>query len=102
MASLKGTSQMDIIIIDDEPVSLAMLERLASRLPNCHVQGFTRAAAALAWCKVNDPDVVIVDYMMPELDGLEFTRRLRAQPRTKHTPILMVTVKEDQNLRSTA
>jgi DNA-binding response OmpR family regulator len=93
---------MDIIIIDDEPVSLAMLKQLVGKLPDCHAEGFTRASAALAWCRVNDPDLIIVDYMMPELDGIEFTRRLRSLPRTTHTPVLMVTVKGDRELRNSA
>jgi DNA-binding response OmpR family regulator len=99
---LKGTPQMDIIIIDDEPVSLAMLKKLVGKLSDCRVEGFTRASAALAWCKVNNPDLVIVDYMMPELDGIEFTRRLRSLPGTTQTPVLMVTVKGDNEVRNSA
>ena len=100
----RGTEgiNMDIIIVDDEPVNLTMLKQLVGKLPDCHVQGFTRPTAALAWCKVNDPDLIIVDYMMPELDGIEFTKRLRAMPRTAMTPILMVTVKADREMRNSA
>ena len=91
---------MEIIIVDDEPVSLAVLKQLVTKLPDCEAQGFTQATAALAWCKANDPDLVIVDYVMPELNGIEFARRLRALPGRADTPLLMVTVRADREVRN--
>jgi DNA-binding response OmpR family regulator len=93
---------MEIIIVDDEPVSLTVLKQLISKLPHCHARGFTQASAALAWCQPNDPDVVIVDYMMPELNGIEFTRRLCALDGRADTPLLMISASEDATLRTNA
>ncbi|MGZ5091307.1 MAG: response regulator [Burkholderiales bacterium] len=93
---------MDIVIIDDEPVSLAVLKQLVGKLPDCDAQGFTLAPAALAWCKANDPDLVIVDYEMPNWNGVEFTQRLRALPGRGETPVLMVTVRADREVRNSA
>jgi CheY-like chemotaxis protein/HPt (histidine-containing phosphotransfer) domain-containing protein len=93
---------MEIIIVDDEPVSLTVLKQLISKLPHCHARGFTQASAALAWCQPNDPDVVIVDYMMPELNGIEFSRRLCALQGRADTPLLMVSASEDPSLRRSA
>ncbi|MGZ5095888.1 MAG: response regulator [Burkholderiales bacterium] len=93
---------MEIIIVDDEPVSLTVLKQLISKLPHCHARGFTQASAALAWCQPNDPDVVIVDYMMPELNGIEFTRRLCALQGRADTPLLMISATEDATLRRNA
>jgi CheY-like chemotaxis protein len=93
---------MEIVIVDDEPVSLAVLKQLVGKLPDCKARAFAHASAALAWCDSNDPDVVIVDYMMPELNGIEFTRRLRAVDGRSDTPLLMVTANAEGNVRERA
>ena len=93
---------MDIIIIDDELVCLTVLRQLVEKLPDCRAEGFTDAQVALDWCSVNDPDLIIVDYMMPSLNGIDFTRRLRLLPGREATPVLMVTASGDQEVRNTA
>src|SRR4051812_2690834 len=93
---------MEIIIVDDEPVSLTLLKQLVAKLPHCQAVGFTDPSAALAWCEPNDPDVVIVDYMMPNVDGIEFARRLCALDNRSDTPLLMVSATADQTVRNNA
>jgi CheY-like chemotaxis protein len=93
---------MDIIIVDDEPVSLTIAKQVVTKLPECNTRAFTEAASALSWCEANEPDLVIVDYMMPEMNGVEFTRRLRALPDRKHTPVVMVTVRGEREVLTSA
>jgi DNA-binding response OmpR family regulator len=93
---------MEIIIVDDELVSLTVLKQLVAKLPDCHVRAFTDPSAALAWCKPNVPDVVIVDYMMPDLNGIEFTRRLCALEGRAQTPLMMVSASADRTIRHSA
>ena len=93
---------MEIIIVDDELVSLTVLKQLVAKLPDCNVRGFTQPSAALAWCQPNDPDVVIVDYMMPDLNGIEFTRRLCALEGRADIPLLMVSASADRRVRLSA
>jgi CheY-like chemotaxis protein/HPt (histidine-containing phosphotransfer) domain-containing protein len=92
---------MEVVIIDDEPVSLTVMKQLVGKLPDCRARVFSSAAAALAWCEPNDPDVIIVDYMMPQLDGIEFTRRLRRAGKS-HTPLLMVSANSEREVRERA
>lgn len=89
---------MNIVIIDDEPVSLAVMKQLVAKLPNCQPHDFTNASAALIWSMSNAPDLVIVDYMMPTIDGIEFTRRLRALPGRRKTPVVMVSAVVDRQV----
>jgi CheY-like chemotaxis protein len=86
---------MDILVIDDEPVSLTLTKQLIRKLPDCDAHAFTDPSAALIWCSHNVPDLVIVDYAMPSLDGIEFARRLRALPHGADIPIIMVSAAAD-------
>jgi|SoiMethySBSTD1v2_1073268.scaffolds.fasta_scaffold384333_2 CheY-like chemotaxis protein len=89
---------MDIVIVDDEPVSLAVVKQLIARLPECQTHAFSEPSSALSWCEVNEPDLLIVDYVMPEIDGIEFVRRLRHIPGREHTPVVIVTVKGERDV----
>jgi putative two-component system response regulator len=93
---------MDIVIIDDSAIMIALLKKLVSGLTDCTAHTFTTGAQALAWCSGNDPDLIIVDYLMPEMDGIEFARRFRELAGKGDTPLLMVTAAEDRALRHRA
>lgn len=92
---------MNIVIVDDERVSLALLKSHVENLGATPIP-FTRPAEALDWCTLNEPDVVIIDYMMAEIDGLELAQRLRAMPGKGEIPLLMVTSTRDRVLRHRA
>ncbi len=87
-----------ILIIDDQSTSRQVLEELVSSLGKDIVtQSFADPLAALAWARTNPPDLVLTDYKMPRMDGVEFTRRLR----TLHpdVPLVMVTCMDDREIR---
>jgi CheY-like chemotaxis protein len=77
---------MRIAIVDDNPVNLKLMESLVKRAGEFSLHLFQDSAAGLAWCLENLPDLVIVDYMMPPPDGLEFIRRFRALPAHATSP----------------
>ena len=60
---------------------------------------FAQARDALTWAKDNNPDLVIVDYLMPDMDGLEFIRVLRELPERDAVPIVMITANDQKQLR---
>ena len=66
------------------------------------VQGFMRPVDAVIWAARHVADLVLVDYMMPDMDGIEFVQRLRALPGYEHVPIVMVTVHDDRKVRYAA
>ena len=88
---------MQILIIDDEQASITLMQLLLRKLPDCESIAFMDSVAALAWCMANEPDLVVVDYTMPQMDGLEFTERFRE--RYSDIPVLMVTAEYKSDLR---
>lgn len=91
---------MKVVIIDDVQINVSLLQHLVRKLPGCEPIGFTDPAAALAWCLTNDPDLVIVDYMMPQLNGIELVQAFRG--RYPDSPVLMVTANHEAEVRHQA
>ncbi|MBI5187221.1 MAG: response regulator [Nitrospinae bacterium] len=84
-----------IIVVDDEP---DILDIISTNLKNA---GYETAAAsggapALKLIEKEKPDLVLLDLMMPEPDGLEVCKILKANEKTAHIPIIMVTAREEE------
>jgi putative two-component system response regulator len=90
---------MNVVIVDDTQINVTLMEALIKRIEGCKPVCFTESAKGLQWCIDNEPDLVIVDYMMPAPDGIEFIRRLREVPTRKELPILMVTADHEKEVR---
>lgn len=91
-----------IAIIDDSEINLTLFKALVVKLGDCEPQLFQEPTKGLEWCSRNSPELVIVDFMMPEMDGLEFIKRLRAVPGLEELPILMITANDDMGVRYAA
>jgi response regulator RpfG family c-di-GMP phosphodiesterase len=93
---------MQVVIVDDSPVNLKLMESLVNRVGSLVPRTFQDPAAGLDWCLKNIPDLVIVDYMMPPPDGLEFIRRFRESPLNADIPVLMITADHEKETRYAA
>jgi len=92
-----------VLVVDDQSTSRAILEQVVRTLDErLTVEGFARPIDAVLWATRHVADLVLVDYMMPEMDGIDFARRLRALPGYEHVPIVMVTVQDDKKVRYAA
>jgi two-component system response regulator MprA len=80
-----------ILVVDDEPALVTARER-ALRLDGHDVDVATDGQVALDRLSVTTPDLVLLDVMMPRIDGLEVCRRLRAS--WDRTPVLMLTARD--------
>ena len=92
---------MKVVIVDDTHINLVLMSRLMEKLDDVTTVTFQSARDALAWCCEHPYDLLILDYMMPELNGLEFIRELDAQGRER-PPVLMVTASQDVEIRHRA
>jgi putative two-component system response regulator len=88
-----------VLIIDDTEINLILFAALVKKLDNCVPLTFAHARQALAWTQEHVPDLVIVDYMMPDLDGLEFIRLMREIPGRDGVPVIMITANDQKQLR---
>jgi two-component system, cell cycle response regulator len=79
-----------VLIVDDIPTNVRLLE---ARLSAEYFDVVTAASGpeALALCDAGNIDMVLLDVMMPGMDGFEVCRRLKGNPVTSHIPVLMVT-----------
>ena len=89
----------NIVIVDDTEINVLVMEALVGKIDNCRAVPFSDPLRALDWCRVNDPDLLVVDYMMPGLDGIELIRSLRTEPGKLQTPMLMVTADHQKEVR---
>ncbi len=89
----------DVLIIDDTEINLILFGALIRKLENCRSHSFCGPLEGLAWAASHTPDLVIVDYMMPDIDGLEFIQRFRALPQCSDVPILMITANDQKQVR---
>ena len=79
-----------VLVVDDVPANVKLLEaRLSAEYFD--VVTATNGKEALAICERAECDLVLLDVMMPDMDGFEVCRRLKTSPATHHIPIVMVT-----------
>ena len=91
-----------VLIIDDTEINLILFGALVKKLEDCVAHTFSDSRKALDWVRVHTPDLVIVDYMMPDIDGLEFIRLLREIVGRQMVPVLMITANDQKEIRYSA
>jgi putative two-component system response regulator len=93
---------MKVVVVDDNAINLTIVATLAARVSGTEVVTYACPVRALAWLAAADADLVIVDYMMPEMDGIAFIERFRAMPDRGSVPVVMVTASADRETRHRA
>src|SRR6516164_3093856 len=88
----------NILIVEDEE-ALALLLRYNLEAEGYGVETVPRGDEADLLLKEHSPDLVILDWMLPGLSGIELCRRLRARPETKQLPIIMLTARGEESAR---
>jgi two-component system cell cycle response regulator len=82
--------QGKILVVDDNKPNVELLQAHLESAGYVVITAFS-GKEALARIASDKPDIILLDIMMPEMSGYEVCRRLKADPETKHTPVVMVT-----------
>ena len=92
-------SKERILIVDDEPLNVKLFEAMLAS-DGCDIIKAYNGEQALE--KVNDesPDIILLDVMMPGIDGFEVTRRLKGNGETKDIPIILITAMDNADFKA--
>lgn len=85
------TKQASLLIVDDTPTNIDVLVGLLS--PKYRTRIANSGKVALSLCEKELPDLILLDIMMPEMDGYEVCERLKSMDETKNIPIIFITAK---------
>lgn len=84
-----------VLIVDDVPANIKVL--LPTLSPHYDISIATSGKQALQLADAQKPDLILLDIMMPEMDGYEVCKRLKADEQTKKIPIIFITAKDDES-----
>ncbi|MEG2803473.1 twitching motility response regulator PilH [Stenotrophomonas sp.] len=87
-----------ILIVDDSPSQLLGIQRIVEKLGH-QILTATDGAAGVEAAKAQLPDLVLMDVVMPNLNGFQATRTLARDATTKHIPVILVTTKDQDTDR---
>ncbi len=85
-------TQKRVLVIEDEPNISEAIRFILTR-DGWQVEVEADGLAALERLRAAPPDALILDLMLPDMDGFDVLRRLRAEDATRHVPVLMLTAK---------
>jgi len=98
LSSMSEHRPKKILVVDDEP-DVTDLVAYHLRANGCQVQTATNASSSIGLARSMLPDLVILDIMMPELNGTQICRILRADPKLKNVPIIFLTARAEESDR---
>ena len=87
-----------ILIVDDSPSQLMSIRRIVEKLGHDALTA-EDGAAGVAGAKREIPDLILMDVVMPNLNGFQATRSITREPTTKHIPVILVTTKDQDTDR---
>ena len=82
-----------ILVVDDAPENLMVMESILSK--DYSLKLFNDSSEALEYAFANPPDLILLDIMMPKIDGFEMCRRLKANAKLADVPVIFITSQTD-------
>ena len=90
-----------IMIVDDDKEATDLLENLL-KLEGYKPVSINDSTKAVQLADTENPDIFLIDLMMPEIDGFKLCRLLRAERKFAHTPVIIITALSDTDSRAVA
>jgi two-component system, chemotaxis family, chemotaxis protein CheY len=87
---------MKCLIVDDSPAMRRVVANSVKRFADFEISEATNGLEALDFLKTTKVDLILLDWLMPELDGINFMRVIRSKDRWKDIPVLMITTKSSK------
>ncbi len=94
-SKMQHTSSKTILLIDDDESILQIVEVCLESFSNWRPTSVTCAKEGLAAIGINPPDAILLDMMMPKMDGFTFLKNLQSDPRLAHIPVVLLTARAD-------
>ena len=92
--------QRRVLIVDDESTGRAILAKIIQQAEeDVIVESFDNPLLALQWLDNHHPDLIITDYRMPDINGVELIKLIRAKSACQDIPIMMITVVSEKSVR---
>jgi len=92
--------QRKVLIVDDESTGRTILAKIIQQTEgDVSVDAFDNPLEALDWLDSNHPDLIITDYRMPDMNGVDLIRKIREKPSSQDIPIMMITVVSEKSVR---
>ena len=95
-------ARMKILVIDDTPANVALLEYLLAEAGYTRVESITDSRKALEVCATFEPDLVLLDLMMPEVDGFTILEALRSSKADVFLPVIVLTADANDETKKRA
>ena len=100
MTNVQLFDDCSVLNVDDQLTSRAILTQVIKSInPNIKVIEKSNPEDALEWATQHKVDLVLVDYLMPEMNGIDFVRLLKTVPSYESVPVIMITIRKDAETR---
>ena len=94
--------RMKILIIDDDAMTVSVLERLLQRHGYSRVMGITDSRTAVETCGSFDPDLILLDLIIPDVDGFAVLEALRSETSERFLPVVVLTADVSEEAKARA
>lgn len=92
--------QRKVLVVDDESTGRSILTKIIQQAEkDVSVEAFDDPLEALKWLDTNHPDLIITDYRMPGINGVELIKKIRSKDNCHDIPIMMITVVSEKSVR---